>query len=220
MTAWKTNASHTDRRPRRTPPTTTAITWLAQTAYSSTSQIHKSQRKHLYLILMFWSHHEIFLRRSWYSVLPSLDATISCRIKKAVVGVTQLTGSRWHCGTTGIHHFHYVFHTQRPTLQTEVWYRYGKSSFSFGGQYVHGTLRRETAVNSTIRIEALLWKRHVDDILEVMKKGSVEKLTEFLNCLDATRSTKFTYEVEQDGKLPFLDILLERTDSGGLKLCI
>jgi len=36
------------------------------------------------------SHGEIFIRRSWYSVVPSLDATISCRIKKAVVGVTQL----------------------------------------------------------------------------------------------------------------------------------
>ena len=46
--------------------------------------------KHLYLILTFRSHHEIFVRKSWYSVLPSLDATISCRIKKAVVGVTQL----------------------------------------------------------------------------------------------------------------------------------
>ena len=38
-----------------------------------------------YLVLTFRSHHEIFIRRSWYSVLPSLDATISCRIKKAVV---------------------------------------------------------------------------------------------------------------------------------------
>jgi len=28
--------------------------------------------------------------RSWYSVFPSLDKTISCRIKKAFVGVTQL----------------------------------------------------------------------------------------------------------------------------------
>jgi len=65
-----------------------------------------------------------------------------------------------------------------------------------------------------------VWKRYVDDILEVIKKGSVEKLTEFLNSLDAIGSIKFTYEVEQDGKLPFLDILLERTDSGGLKLCI
>jgi len=43
--------------------------------------------KHLYLILTFRSHHEIFIRRSWYSVLASLDATISCRIKRAVVGV-------------------------------------------------------------------------------------------------------------------------------------
>ena len=42
--------------------------------------------KSLYLILTFRSHHEIFIRRSWYSVLPSLDSTISCRIKKAVVG--------------------------------------------------------------------------------------------------------------------------------------
>ena len=50
----------------------------------------------------------------------------------------------------------------------------------------------------------------------------MEKLTEFLNSLDATGSIKFTYEVEQDG-IPFLDILLERTDrrdSGGLKLSI
>ena len=38
-------------------------------------------------MLTFRSHHEIFIRRSWYSVLPSLDATISCHIKKAVVGV-------------------------------------------------------------------------------------------------------------------------------------
>jgi len=88
--------------------------------------------------LTFLSDHEIFIRRSWYSVLLSPDATISCRIKKAVVGMTQL-------------------------------------------------------------------------ITALIKKGSVEKLTEFLNSLDATRSIKFTYEVEQDGKLPFLDILLERT---------
>ena len=46
--------------------------------------------KHLYLILTFRSHHEIFIRRSWYSVIPCLDATISCRIKKVVVGMTQL----------------------------------------------------------------------------------------------------------------------------------
>ena len=39
---------------------------------------------------------------------------------------------------------------------------------------------------------------YVDDILEVIKKGSTEKLSEFLNSLDATGSIKFTYEVKQD----------------------
>ena len=60
----------------------------------------------------------------------------------------------------------------------------------------------------------------MDDILEVIRKGSVEKLTKFSNSLDATGSIKFTYEVEQDGKLFFFDIRLERTDNDGLKLCI
>ena len=49
--------------------------------------------KHLYFIMTFRSHHEIFIRRSWYSVLPSLDMTISCRIKKGIIGVTQLITS-------------------------------------------------------------------------------------------------------------------------------
>ena len=44
-----------------------------------------SRNKFIWLV-----YHEIFIIRSWYSVLPSLDATISCRIKKAVIGVTQL----------------------------------------------------------------------------------------------------------------------------------
>jgi len=81
-------------------------------------------------------------------------------------------------------------------------------------------IRRETPVNCTIRTETKIVERYVDYILEVIKKGSVEKLAEFLSSLDATGSIKFTYEVKQDGKLPFLDILLERTDSGDLKLCI
>ena len=60
--------------------------WTDQDAVKNSSVT----TKRLYLILTFRSYHEIFIRRSWYSVLPSLDATISCRIKKAVIGVTQL----------------------------------------------------------------------------------------------------------------------------------
>jgi len=64
----------------------------------------------------------------------------------------------------------------------------------------------------------------VNDILEVVKKGSVEKLTEFLNELDDSNNIKFTYEVEQ----PLLTITVTISRSavkqdkknGGLKLQI
>ena len=82
--------------------------------YNDTVKNSSITTKHLYLILTFRSHHEIFIRRSWYSVLPSLDATISCRIKKAVVGMTQLVTalvsihiarwpSLWVCTASLIH---------------------------------------------------------------------------------------------------------------------
>ena len=35
---------------------------------------------------------EAFIRRSWYSVLPVLDTTERCRVKKAVVVMTELQG--------------------------------------------------------------------------------------------------------------------------------
>jgi len=63
---------------------------MLQQVSSHTVTNSSIRTKHLYLILTFRSHHDIFIRRSWYSVLPSLDVTICCRIKKAVVGVTHL----------------------------------------------------------------------------------------------------------------------------------
>jgi len=51
--------------------------------------IHKSQPDSL-VTWTFRSHHETFIRRSWYSVLPDLGVTIECHIKKTVVGMTQL----------------------------------------------------------------------------------------------------------------------------------
>ena len=41
-----------------------------------------------------------------------------------------------------------------------------------------------------------------------------------MNKLDESSSVKFTYEVEQDGKLPFLDLLLVMIDTGRVKLQI
>jgi len=48
--------------------------WLVQQLRTI---IHKSQPNSL-ITLPFRSHHETFIRRSWYSVLPDLDVTISC----------------------------------------------------------------------------------------------------------------------------------------------
>jgi len=36
---------------------------------------------------------EAFIRRSWCSVLPVLDTTGRCRVKKAVVGVAELVAA-------------------------------------------------------------------------------------------------------------------------------
>ena len=44
--------------------------------------------------------------------------------------------------------------------------------------------------------------------------------TDFLNSLDNSGSIKFTYEVKENGILPFLDLRLVRTDSGKIKLQI
>jgi len=54
----------------------------------------------------------------------------------------------------------------------------------------------EQKLLNTEDLKPKLWKRYVDDILEVVKKGSVEKLTDFLNGLDDSNNIKFTYEVE------------------------
>ena len=81
-------------------------------------------------------------------------------------------------------------------------------------------LERKLSATVPEDLRPKLWKRYVDDTLEVVKRGTVDKLTEFLNNLDDYGSIKFTYEVETEGQFPFLDLLLKRTNSGGLKLSV
>ena len=63
-----------------------------------------------------------------------------------------------------------------------------------------------------------MWKRYVDDILEVIKTGTTQQLTDHLNRVDETNSIKFTHEEEAEGTIPFLDTLLVRKESGEVKL--
>ena len=59
-----------------------------------------------------------------------------------------------------------------------------------------------------------IWKRYVDDTFCILRKGTVEKLLSHLNSIRPT--IQFTVEVEKDGFLPFLDILLRWKDDGSL----
>ena len=49
------------------------------------------------------------------------------------------------------------------------------------------------------------WKRYVDDTICFLKIGTISYITKIFNNFDS--KIKFTYEVEKDCKLPFLDVL-------------
>ena len=57
----------------------------------------------------------------------------------------------------------------------------------------------------------------MDDILQIIRKGQVDNLTQHLNQDDETGSIKFTYE---EGKNPFLDTLIVRKEDDTLKLLV
>ena len=81
-------------------------------------------------------------------------------------------------------------------------------------------LEQKAISTSPITCRPRLLKRYVDDVLEVIRKGEVDRLTDHLNQTDPSNSIKFTYEHEKDGSIPFLDTLIIRKPDGSVKLCI
>nr|XP_054605014.1 uncharacterized protein cbx7b isoform X1 [Nothobranchius furzeri] len=63
-----------------------------------------------------------------------------------------------------------------------------------------------------------LWKRYVDDILEIIPKGQTETLTQHLNNIDDTGNIKFTYESETEGSIAFMDMKIARQTDGTLNI--
>ena len=68
-------------------------------------------------------------------------------------------------------------------------------------------LEQQAIATAPIDCKPKLWKRYVDDILEIIKKGKVEALTGHLNGIDKTNSIKFTHEPEKNGKAPVVQKL-------------
>jgi len=64
-------------------------------------------------------------------------------------------------------------------------------------------LKRKILVTAPVELKPRLWKRYGDDILEVVKKTSVDEMTDFFNNLINSGSIKFAYETESEGKLRF-----------------
>ena len=81
-------------------------------------------------------------------------------------------------------------------------------------------LEQQAIASAPFACKPRLWKRYVDDILEIIKRGSVQQLTDHLNIVDDTGSIKFTHEEESDGSIPFLDTLVVRKDDGSLNVLV
>ena len=71
-------------------------------------------------------------------------------------------------------------------------------------------LEERAIVTAPHNCKPTLWKRYVDDILEIIHKGEESNLTQHLNTVDSTGSIKFTHETEAEGKIPFLYTLIVR----------
>ena len=69
----------------------------------------------------------------------------------------------------------------------------------------------ETTVIPKMMNKIKFWTRYVDDTFAFVKPAEVEHIHQQLNAYDP--HIQFTYEMESERKLPFLDVLIERHDS-------
>ena len=60
-----------------------------------------------------------------------------------------------------------------------------------------------------------LWDRYVDDVGAIVKTKEIDNILHKLNT--TTEGIKFTKEQEENNKLPFLDVLLTRTEDGTIE---
>ncbi|GJQ86176.1 hypothetical protein Trydic_g12446 [Trypoxylus dichotomus] len=66
------------------------------------------------------------------------------------------------------------------------------------------------------RVEPKSWYRYVDDTFDIWPHGA-RTLEEFLQYINRQHANiNFTMEIEEDGNLPFLDVLVEHTNSNKL----
>ena len=65
-----------------------------------------------------------------------------------------------------------------------------------------------------------VWLRYVDDIFELAPRQHIDELTQYINTVDETGNIKFTVEVEENSKLPVLDVLVTRLPDGSMSTSV
>ncbi len=81
-------------------------------------------------------------------------------------------------------------------------------------------LEQSAIATVPLEIWPTLWKRYVDDILEIIKKAMSQRLTDHLNQVDKTNNTKFTCEEEKQCGIQFLDALVVKKQDGPVKILV
>ena len=81
-------------------------------------------------------------------------------------------------------------------------------------------LEEEAITSAPEAYRLTLWKRYVDDILENIKRGHIQEITDHLNSIDHTGNIKFTHEEENDRSIAFLDLKIHHTIEGDIKIKI
>ena len=71
-------------------------------------------------------------------------------------------------------------------------------------------LEQQAIATAPMNCKPRLWKRYVDDVLEIVRKGTVEDHTKHINQIDTSGNIKFTHETEDNGTIPFLDTLIAK----------
>ena len=116
---------------------------------------------------------------------------------------------------------HHILHFQRTILFKQKFSTAMGSSVSLIlANFFMEWLEQQAIATAPIDCKPKLWKRYVDDILEIIKRGKVQALTDHLNRIDKTNSIKFTHEPEKNGQIPFLDTLITRRENGSIKLLV
>ena len=66
--------------------------------------------------------------------------------------------------------------------------------------------------------QPLFWKRYVDDIITAIPVNCVGAFLNYLNSVN--ENIQFTYEMEKDLSIPYLDLVIRRQTSGHLQFSV